>query len=203
VRGRLLRCCIVREFASTLVRALQAAPRASEVVAEAGMSQAPINFVKQQGFGDASVVTCDVQYPALMFQPRVLGVLVLAAVVLQASPLFLTLSAVLWWSALLPRLNPFDRLYNRLIAVRHGRPGLTPAPAPRRVAQGMAATFTLLIGVSLLAGWDTLAWILEALPLVALGALIFGAFCVGSYVFHLLTGNGEFAQRTLPWGRGV
>jgi hypothetical protein len=39
--------------------------------------------------------------------------------------------------------------------------------------------------------------------LVALGALIFGAFCLGSYVFHLLTGNGEFAKRTLPWGPGA
>jgi hypothetical protein len=128
---------------------------------------------------------------------------VLAAVFLQAWPLFLTLSAVLWWSALLPRLNPFDQLYNSHIAVRQGRPALTTAPTPRRFAQGMAATFMLLIGVSLLAGWNTLAWILEALLLVALGALIFGAFCLGSYVFHLLTGNGEFAQRTLPWGRGV
>jgi hypothetical protein len=41
-----------------------------------------------------------------------------------------------------------------------------------------------LIGVSLLAGWDTLAWVLETLLLVALSALIFGTFCLGSYVFH-------------------
>jgi len=63
----------------------------------------------------------------------------------------------------------------------------------------MAATFMLMIGVALLAGWNTLAWILEAILLVALGALIFGAFCLGSYVFHLLSGNGAFARRTLPW----
>jgi hypothetical protein len=167
------------------------------------MSEAQVNFIKQQGFEEASARTCDLQYPALMFQPRVIGVLVLAGVLLQASTLFLTLSAVLWWSALMPRLNPFDRLYNSLVAARKGLPALTVAPGPRRFAQGMAATFMLLIGVSLLVGWDTLAWVLEALLLVAIGALIFGAFCLGSYVFHVLTGNGEFAKRTLPWGRGA
>jgi hypothetical protein len=167
------------------------------------MSKARMNFVRQQGFQDAGASTCDFQYPGLMFQPRVIGVLVLASVLLQAAPLFLMLSAVLWWNALVPRRNPFDWLYNRLVAARKGLPALTAAPGPRRFAQGMAATFMLLIGVSLLAGWERLAWVLEALLLVALGALTFFAFCLGSYVFHLLTGNGEFARRTLPWGRGA
>ena len=167
------------------------------------MSEAQVNFIKQQGFEGASARTCDVQYPALMFQPRVVGVLVLAGVLLQASMLFLTLSAVLWWSALMPRLNPFDRLYNSLVAARKGRPPLTAAPGPRRFAQGMAATFMVLIGVSLLAGWGTLAWALEALLAVALIALILGAFCLVSYVFHVLTGKSEFARRTLPWVRGA
>jgi len=166
------------------------------------MSDAQINFIKQQGFEGASALTCDFQYPALMFQPRVVGVLVLAGVLLQSWPLFFTLSGVLWWSALVPKLNPFDRLYNNLIAARKGLPALTAAPGPRRFAQAMAATLTLLIGVSLLAGWQTLAFLLEALLLVALGALIFGAFCSGSFLFHLLKGNGAFAKRTLPWGPG-
>ena len=167
------------------------------------MSEAHVNFIKQQGFHDASGRTCDFQYPALMFQPRVIGVLTLAGVLLQSSTLFLTLSAVLWWSALMPRLNPFEQLYNGLVARRKGLPVLTVAPSPRRFSQGMAATFMFLIGLSLLAGWRTLAWVFEALLLVALSALIFGSFCLGSYVFHLLTGNGEFAKRTLPWGRGA
>ena len=167
------------------------------------MSEARVNFIKQQGFDEASPRTCDIQYPALMLQPRVIGVLMLAGVLLQSSTLFLTLSAVLWLSALVPRLNPFDRLYNSLVAARPGRPALTMAPRPRRFAQGMAATFMLLIGVSLLAGWDVLAWVLEALLIAAIGALIFGGFCLGSYVFHVVTGNGAFAKRTLPWGRGA
>jgi hypothetical protein len=61
----------------------------------------------------------------------------------------------------------------------------------------------LLIGVSLLAGWKTLAWMLEAILLVALGALIFSSFCLGSFLYHLLTGNAAFAKRTLPWRQGT
>ena len=167
------------------------------------MSEARINFIRQQGFEGTDDRSCDSQFSALMFQPRVVGVLVLTGVLLQASPLFLMLSAVLWWSALMPTQNPFDRLYTSLVAARKGVPGLTPAPAPRRFAQGMGATFLLLIGLSLLAGLNTLAWVLEAFMVVAIGALIFGGFCMGSFVFHLLTGNGEFARRTLPWGRGA
>jgi hypothetical protein len=113
----------------------------------------------------------------------------------------LMLSAVLLWSALVPALNPFDRLYNALVAARKDVPGLTAAPAPRRFAQGLGATFMLLIGLFLREGLDTLASVLEAFVLVAIGLVVVGRFCLGSFVFHLLSGNGEFARRTLPWGR--
>jgi Domain of unknown function (DUF4395) len=167
------------------------------------MSEAHINFIKQQGFEDAGARTCDVQYPALMFQPRVIGVLVLAGVLLQSAVLFLTLSAVLWWSALVPNLNPFDKVYNGLVATRRGLPRLTAAPGPRRFAQALAATLSLLIAVSVFRGWNGVAWLVEGLFLVALVALIFGAFCFGSYVFHLITGNSTYARRTMPSSRTV
>jgi hypothetical protein len=61
----------------------------------------------------------------------------------------------------------------------------------------------LLIGLSLRSGRNTPAWVLEAFVLVAIGLVIVGRFCLGSFVFHLLRGNGEFARRTLPWGRGA
>ena len=63
----------------------------------------------------------------------------------------------------------------------------------------MAGTFMLAIGLSLLSGWSILAWALEALLLGALGALIFGRFCLGSYLFLLITGQAAFANITLPW----
>jgi hypothetical protein len=162
------------------------------------MSDARIRFIQQQGFEGASALTCDLQYPALMFQPRVIGGLVLAAVLLQSSSLFLALSAALWLSALTPKLNPFELVYNTVVAARKRRPPLSVAPAPRRFAQGLAATLMLLIGLSLLAGWNTLAWAIEAILVAALVALIAGGFCVGSYVFHLLVGNRRLAKRTLP-----
>jgi hypothetical protein len=44
-----------------------------------------------------------------------------------------------------------------------------------------------------------LAYTFEGLLLAALGALIVGRFCLGSYLFLLLTGQSGFANRTLPW----
>jgi hypothetical protein len=162
---------------------------------------AELNFVRQQGFGDVSPHACAYQYPALMWQPRTIGGLTLLGVVLQSWPYFLALCVVLFWSAALPRLNPFDAIYNVLVAKPKRLPLLDSAPNPRRFAQMMAGTFMLAIAVSLSSGWQRLAWILEALLLAALAALIFGRFCLGSYVFLLCTGQASFANRTLPWTR--
>ena len=162
---------------------------------------AALNFIKQQGFQDATAAACDHRYPALMFQPRLLGAIVTLGLVLQNGPLFLILSGVLWWNVLVPARNPFDALYNRLVADPRGLPRLTPAPAPRRFAQGMAAAFMLGIGLALVLGWGLVAWVLEGFLVFALAALILGKFCLGSYVFHLLRGDTAFANRTLPWAR--
>jgi len=39
--------------------------------------------------------------------------------------------------------------------------------------------------------------------IVAIGALLFGGFCFGSFVFHLLRGRAGFAMRTLSWATGA
>ena len=167
---------------------------------------AEVNFVMQQGFRDAQPAACGFQYGALMWQPRVIGVVVAVALICQAAGMpvvtarvFLALSAVLWWNVLLPKLNLFDALYNALVASPPERPRLTPAPAPRRFAQGMAASFMLGIGISILMGWTIAAYVLEGFLVTALVALIFAKFCLGSYIFHLVTGQTRFANRTLPW----
>jgi hypothetical protein len=162
---------------------------------------AEVNFVRQQGFRDASPEACSSQYPALMWQPRVIGILSLVGVTFQASPYFLALSALLWWNVALPHRNPFDSVYNHLVAKPKGLPQLGPAPGPRRFAQAMAGTFMLAIGLSLLYGWRSLAWSLEGLLLLALAALIFGRFCLGSYIFLFVSGRAGFANRTVPWAR--
>ena len=163
---------------------------------------AELNFVRQQGFRNASPETCIHQYPALMLQPRIVGVLVLAGMLFQPWPHFLALSALLWWNAALPRLNPFDALYNQLMARPKGRLRLEPAPTPRRFAQSIAGTLMFATALSLLLGWRPAAWFFESVMLAALGALIFGRFCMGSYLYFVLTGQADFARNTLPWARG-
>ena len=81
---------------------------------------AELNFVRQQGLRDASPQSCVYQYPALMWQPRAIGILVLVGLVFQAWPYFLVLGALLWWSVALPHLNPFDALYKYLVAKPKG-----------------------------------------------------------------------------------
>jgi hypothetical protein len=65
----------------------------------------------------------------------------------------------------------------------------------------MAGTFALATGVSLLLGWRAAAHVVEAVFAAAVAALVFGGFCLGSFVFHLLRGRAVFARKTLPWVR--
>ena len=53
-------------------------------VSQESRKTAELNFVRQQGFEDASPEACVHQYPALMLQPRVTGILILIGLVLQA-----------------------------------------------------------------------------------------------------------------------
>jgi len=169
---------------------------------DTGAASLKQNFILQQGLGEPSAATCPRQYSALQFQPRVVALVVLVAVFLQEPGIFLALGAILWWSAILPRLNPFDAIYNRTFATRPGGVRLSPAPPPRRFSQGMAGTFMLAIGASLLLGWNTAAYVLEGFLIVAVAALMAG-FCLGSFIFYLLSGRATFATRTLPWARGA
>ena len=111
--------------------------------------------------------------------------------------------AVLVWNVAVPSLNPFELAYNRLIARPRGTPALVPAPGPRRFAQGMAAAFNLAAGVCLLRGWTVASWVFQGFLVVAFSALLFGKFCLGAWIFHVLRGEVAFANSTLPWARGV
>jgi hypothetical protein len=159
------------------------------------------NFMRQQGFPDEPADACQMHFEGLYFQPRIVFPLVLLAIVLQSAWLFLVLSAILWWNVAVPRLNPFEQVYNHYVAPRRGRGLLQPAPGPRRFAQAMAAAFTLGAGLGLMAGWSVLSWVLQAFLVVAFSLLLFGRFCAGAYVFHLLRGEVRFANSTLPWAR--
>jgi Domain of unknown function (DUF4395) len=160
------------------------------------------NFMRQQGFPGEPAQMCGSHFKGLLFQPSIMSTLVLVAILVQSAPLFLVLSAVLWWNVAVPPLNPFEATYNALVAKWSGAVVLTAAPAPRRFAQGMAATFMLATSVSLVQGWNVAAWTFEALLVVAFSVLLFGRFCLGAYVFHTLTGRAGFANATLPWASG-
>lgn len=164
-------------------------------------SMAKQHFVEQQGFGKMEGAECEHRFAALMLQPRIVGVLVAIGLVLQSGWYFLALSALIWWNVFAAGLNPFDAIYNAMIARPRGYPTLGPAPAARRFAQGMAASFLLGIGLALVAEAWVLAWILEGFLAVAMLALLTARLCLGSYIFHLLAGHASFANRTLPWAR--
>lgn len=157
------------------------------------------NFMRQQGFVEEADSVCDMHFSGLYFQPRIMGPLVIVGIILQSQTFFFFLSAILWWNVAFPRWNPFETAYNRFIAAPRGKPRLSPAPPPRTFAQGMAASFMLLAGVSLAAGWMTVAYVLEAFLVIAFAALLFGKFCLGAYIYHLLRGKVAFANSTLPW----
>lgn len=159
------------------------------------------NFILQQGFDEPSSQARHLQYSALLFQPRLVGLTGLIGVLFQSPAIFLALTMALLWSALLPKWNPFDAIYNLVVGSRPGALRLKPAPGPRRFAQGLAGLFALVIAVSLIMGWRVLAHVVEALFIIAVSALVFGGFCLGSFIYHLLVGRGEFARRTLPWVR--
>ncbi len=168
-------------------------------------SRAVANFMTQQGFVEEPPDACDMHFEGLYFQPRIVFPAVVVAILLQlasvlwSAGLHLAIAAVLWWNALVPARNPFELAYNRWIARPRGRVELVPAPGPRRFAQGMAAAFSIGAALALLYGPMPLVWVLQAFLVVAFASLLFGKFCLGAYVYHLLKGRAAFANSTLPW----
>ena len=148
------------------------------------MRVSPVDFIRQQGF---STDGCqEGLFAALMFQPRVIAALVLAGAVFQTPWLFLVLAAVLWWGALVPRRNPFDAFVNRVMTRRIRLDAMPAAPAPRRFSQAMAGSFALTIAIALLAGTVRVAWLLEAIFVVASMSVVTRRFCLPAYIYGLL-----------------
>src|SRR3989475_10980836 len=160
---------------------------------------AVMNFMKQQGFTQEPPDRAALRFKGLQFQPTIVGSMMVVGIVTQWPAIFLLVSALLWLNVLVPAATPFERVYNRVVAGGRGRPPLTPAPGPRRFAQGMAAVFMLAAGLTLLQGWRTASYVFQGVIAVAFAALLFGRFCLGAYVYHLLKGNVAFANGTCPW----
>ncbi len=171
------------------------------VMPEAGRNAMKRNFILQQGFQDPGPALRPRQYSALTFQPRVVLVLVVAGVLFQSPVVFAVLCALLWWSALIPKLNPFSALYNLTAGGRPGAFRLAPAPAPRRGAETMAGAFALITALLILAGFHLATYVVEAILLAASLAVELAGFCFGTFAYHLRRGNVKFALETLPWAK--
>lgn len=169
------------------------------VTLAAGRDEVKRNFILQQGFEDPAPGVCPLQYSALVFQPKIVLVWVLAGILFQSQAVFAALCALLWWCALFPKLNPFSALYNRTIGTGAFR--LAPAPAPRRGAETEAGATALTIALLIHAGFVLAAYVVEAIFLTAALALAIGGFCLGSFVYHVLRGHARFALQTLPWAK--
>jgi len=148
------------------------------------MRDSQIRFIRSLGFEGTQFP--DTLYSALMFQPRIVGIVVALGVLLQSAWLFVALSAALSCGTMFPSLNPFDAIYNHVVARRRGLPPLDLAPAPRRFAQGMAGSVAMVIGVALLTQIMIVAWIFQGLFVVASMAVVFRDSCAGADVYHLL-----------------
>jgi Domain of unknown function (DUF4395) len=148
------------------------------------MRKSKVEFIREQGFPAAAAN--DRLYSALMLQPRIVGGVVALGIVLQSPQLFLALSAMLWWSTLVPTRSIFDAIYNHTVAYPRNLPLLGVAPAPRRFAQGMAGSIALAIGGALLFGATITAWLLEGVFVVASLKAVFGNSCFGAYAYHVL-----------------
>jgi uncharacterized protein DUF4395 len=161
------------------------------------------NFILQQGLEAPEPMSCTRMSSALLFQPRLVGLILVVGMITQSSAVFAILAALLWWCALLPRLNPFEFAYNHTVGRRSGAPALGQSPMPRRFAQGMAAAFATACAATMASGFWIAAWVLQALFILAVAALVFGRFCLGSFIYHLTHGRVSFAMGTLPWRRSA
>ena len=173
-----------------------AKPQAAPFLYRVG--RAKRNFIVQQGFSPSSATMRDLQYSALLFMPRLLGLAFLSAAILRLPTVFFALGVLLWWCVVAPRFNPLNALYNWVMAPVSGVT-LTPAPAPRRFSQFLGGSFALAIAATQATGARTTALVLQGILLAAVSAVVFGGFCLGSFLFHVIRGRPDVAMRTLPW----
>ncbi len=157
------------------------------------------NFILQLGFGAPDPAICVSQYSALTFQPKVVLAWIVVGILSQSWAVFAALGALLWWSALFPKLNPLNAIYNRTIGSRPGAYRLVPAPPPRRAAETEAGTIAMLTALLIHSGIQPVAYLAEAFFLAAGLGVRLGSFCTGAFVYHLVRGRWKFAVQTLPW----
>jgi len=161
-----------------------------------------LNFIVQQGSPVPDGASCDARYGSLLLQPRLVLGWTVIALLLGSAPLFAALGALLCFCAAVPEMNPFEALYNAVLARRRGGVRLTPAPAPRRFSQLLGGALSLTVACLYVFGHSGAARIVGVVFLAFVVSLAVAGFCFGSFVYHLLRGRWRFAWRSAPWGPG-
>src|SRR5262245_48842300 len=160
------------------------------------------NFILQQGLQPPNDPVAEAMlYSALQFQPRLIGALALTGVAFQSSKTFLAIGAVLLCSAVAPRRNPFNALYNYTFGAKRGLLLLRSA-SPRRFAEAMTSSFAIGIGTLWALEHNNAALGLAAVFVLANAAVALRGFCFGAYLFWRLesiisaiSGQREWARR--------
>ena len=94
-----------------------------------------------------------------------------------------------------PKLSPLGQLATRVIAPRLGEPKLVAGP-PKRFAQGIGATVTLVATLFLALGLPVVTQALLGLMIVAAGLESILAICLGCIVFGWLIRAGVVPEAT-------
>ena len=160
-------------------------------------------FMKQQGFNTDHNNSAERHFDLLLFQPLNVGAMIMLAIALQSFVMFLIVGSILWFNTVLPGFNPFERLLDRVTKGSAKHFPLPPAPAPRRFMQGMAGSLMFMAAISMTYDFTNLSYVFQGFIALAFAMLIFGKFCVGAYIYHVLTGNVKFANQTCPWSQSA
>lgn len=146
-----------------------------------------LNLQGYSHLSDQQKATVDL---AQRFKPAICGVVAAAALVTQSAPVAFVSVALGYWGAFLPG-HPADLMYRAMIKPL-GAPDLGEDPVPRRFACGMAGTLLLIGALGYLLGSPVLGTIFVGATVLALAALVFADFCVGSFFYWLLVRRRVF-----------
>jgi hypothetical protein len=141
------------------------------------------SFILQQGMDPPDDPEQEsILYSALQSQPRLIGALIVSGVCLQSPGIFFAVGAALLCSAIEPRWNPFNALYNYTSGTKRGL-FLLRSAQPRIFAEAMGGSLAVAIAILLAFEQTGPALLFEGLFLLANAAVVFSRFCFGAVLF--------------------
>lgn len=124
------------------------------------------------------------------------GVVILTVVTLVTqSPIPLVILTLGFLGRVLagPKLSILGWTAQKIIAPKLGDPILTAGP-PKRFAQAIGTAFTVTSSILYFTGFETAAWIVLAVLLIAASLEAFLGFCLGCFIFGYLQKWGAIPE---------